>query len=46
MVKDNEHVRSEVENSTLCALTPSEIEKALRADPEMNLVKECVHMGD
>lgn len=41
-----DHVRSEVENSTLCALTPSEIEKALTADPEMNLVKECVHMGD
>lgn len=45
-MKDNDHVRSEVENSTLCALTPSEIEKALTADPEMNLVKECVHMGD
>ena len=41
-----DHVRNEVENSTLCALTPSEIEKALTADPEMNLVKECVHMGD
>ena len=41
-----DHVRSEVENSTPCALTPSEIEKALTADPEMNLVKECVHMGD
>lgn len=32
-MKDNEHVRSEVENSTPCALTPSEIEKALTADP-------------
>lgn len=41
-----DHVRSEVENSTSCALTPSEIEKALAADPEISLVKECVHIGD
>ena len=40
------HVRSVVENSTPCALTPSEIEKASAEDPEISLVKECVLAGD
>ena len=35
-----------VENSTPCALTPSEIERASAADPEISLVKECVRKGD
>ena len=37
-----DHVRSIVENSTGCALTPSEIERASASDPEISLVKECV----
>ena len=37
---------SVVENSTACALTPSEIEKAPGADTEISLVKECVCTGD
>ena len=41
-----DHVRSIVENSTPCALTPSEIEKASAADPEISLAKECVCTGD
>ena len=42
----HDYVRSVVENSTPCALTPSEIEKASAADPEISPVKECVHTGD
>ena len=42
----HDYVRSVVENSTPCALTPSEIEKASAADPEISLVKECVRTGD
>ena len=41
-----DHVRSIVENSTGRALTPSEIERASAADPEISLVKECVRTGD
>ena len=41
-----DHVRRIVENTTPCALTPSEIEKASAADPEISLVKECVYTGD
>ena len=41
-----DHVHSVVENSTPCALTPSEIEKASAADPEISLVKECVRTED
>ena len=44
--RHHDYVRSVVENSTPCALTPSEIEKASAADPEINLVKECVRTGD
>ena len=40
------HVRSVVENSTPCVLTPSEIEKASAGDPEISLLKECVRTGD
>ena len=42
----HDYVRSVVENSTPCALTPSEIEKASASDPEISLVKECVRTGD
>ena len=42
----HDYVRSIVEKSTPCALTPSEIEKASAADPEISLVKECVRTGD
>ena len=41
-----DHVRGAVENSTPCALTPTEIEKALAGGPEISLVKECLHTGD
>ena len=41
-----DHIRSVVENSTPYALTPSEIEKASAADPEISLVKERVRTGD
>ena len=40
-----DHVRRVVENSTPCALTPSEIEKASAAHPEISLVKECLRTG-
>lgn len=46
MVKDNDYVCSEVENSIFCVLIFLEIEKVLIIDLEMNFVKECVYMGD
>ena len=42
----HDYLRSVVENSTRCALIPSEIGKASAADPEISLVKECVRTGD
>ena len=45
-IEHYDHVRSVVENSTPCVLTPFEIEKASTGDPEISLVKECVRMGD
>lgn len=46
MVKDNDYVCSEVENSIFCVLKFLEIEKVLIVDLEMNFVKEWVYMGD